>query len=448
MSQYRSYPAAWRTAGGWTYRDPQPREVRQLLDFPDKRGGLGIYLLKKADEGNLKVLEVALRSVDAKLAPPGIAYNLETAEQRRTREENCQNAVAGMLDVAKICVGFKDYEEFGPQLSYSPEHAGLVTFALRAPAADNPTGLISVALDCFYAIMNDIPIRDDWKTELLEQPETIDCFFVYFMLYEKLQTTEYRAHLPIRESLSRILGLYLTGPPHLHTTFITRILSVSKTARETILTSLISHAVGGMEDQFAENRENLCATAGILATYSTFSAVVIQDSRSFAMFYRHQLFNKLFEAFFVAAKRYAAWHSLHPAQHLPWGTISTAFFELFQAIIEKHDAPKLVLGAIKHNAIPCALICMAQSDLLAPGNNILACLNQCSHYLRVYLTNTSMYNAGPGELEQILTTSRVLRRITSNPLWSPIWDKILRKNVLFSLNRGPWAGFKPGKFES
>ncbi|KAF6765619.1 hypothetical protein DFP72DRAFT_1039442 [Ephemerocybe angulata] len=611
MSQYQSHPRTWRSSGVWS-NDPQLREVRELLASTDKvNAALGIYLLKQADVGNFNVLEVALRYIDAKLVPPRIPYNLETTEQRRTREENSQNAVAGMHDVSKICAAFNCYKEYGSQLSYSPEHTDIlmteyfkliaaswtgilswmVAFTVYAPAADNPSKLFYIASTCFFKILSDIPIRDDWKTELLEKPETMDCFFIYLRHHEKLHIADFRLRLVTRDTLRAILGRYLARPPHLYDAFITRILSVSKTTRETILASLVSHAVGGMGDSAldhdyfriqkhgtmpemrsispeqnegrkgsnemimsehtsrvrssdvreadlgnhetknsrtrgngfvgwgaasaARRREGLaiererlrkvtlasklfeathkpktraseegtrrrrpnqnsgdtsCAgsvnhqTLGVggretkiwrsqrsIRMYAlagqaydeeeskgpTVHALVIKDSRAFGMFLRHQLFSKLVEAFFITAKGCAIFHSLHPAQDLPWQLISRSFIKLLQAMITSADPPKLILASIRHHAIPLLLICMARSGMDSAGTDVFERLSLSINYLRTYLSNTNMYNAGPGDLKKVLSDSRVLGRICSNALWSRIWDKTVitlnqRKNCDFN----------------
>ncbi|KAF6741832.1 hypothetical protein DFP72DRAFT_1083032 [Ephemerocybe angulata] len=456
MSQYQSHPRTWRSSGVWS-NDPQLREVRELLASTDKvNAALGIYLLKQADVGNFNVLEVALRYIDAKLVPPRISYNLETTEQRRTREENSQNAVAGMHDVSKICTAFNCYKEYGSQLSYSPEHTDIlmteyfkliaaswtgilswmVAFTVHAPAADNPSRLFYIASTCFFKILSDIPIRDDWKTELLEKPETMDCFFIYLRHHEKLHITDFRLRLVTRDTLRAILGRYLASPPHLYDAFITRILSVSKTTRETILASLVSHAVGGMGDS-ALDHDHYRVSANILSTYAVFSALVIKDSRAFGMFLRHQLFSKLVEAFFITAKGCAIFHSLHPAQELPWQLISTSFIKLLQAMITSPDPPKLILASIRHHAIPFLLICMARSGMDSAGTDVFDRLSLSINYLRTYLSNTNMYDAGPGDLKKVLSDSRVLGRICSNAPLSRIWDKTVitlnqRKNCDFT----------------
>ncbi|KAF5331373.1 hypothetical protein D9611_011798 [Ephemerocybe angulata] len=456
MSQYQSHPRTWRSSGVWT-NDPQLREVRELLASTDKiNATLGIYLLKQADIGNFNVLEVALRYIDAKLVPPRIPYNLETTEQRRTREVNSQNAVAAMQDVFKICTTFNGYKEYASQLSYSPEHTDIlmteyfkliaaswtgilswmVAFTVYAPAADNPSKLFYIASTCFFKILSDIPIRDDWKTELLEKPETMDCFFIYLRHHEKLHIADFRLRLVTRDTLRAILGRYLASPPHLYDAFITRILSVSKTTRETILASLVSHAVGGMGDS-ALDHDYFRVSASILSTYAIFSALVIKDSRAFGMFLRHQLFSKLVEAFFITAKGCAIFHSLHPAQDLPWQLISRSFIKLLQAMITSADPPKLILASIRHHAIPLLLICMARSGMDSAGTDVFERLSLSINYLRTYLSNTNMYNAGPGDLKKVLSDSRVLGRICSNALWSRIWDKTVitlnqRKNCDFN----------------
>ncbi|KAF6750976.1 hypothetical protein DFP72DRAFT_1071834 [Ephemerocybe angulata] len=414
-------------------------------NFERKDNDLEIYLLRKADAGDFKVLEVALKALGADLVPPQIPYNLvETATQRHTREKNWQSAIAAMLDVARICASFIGYEEFGPQLSYSLERtemlmteyfkrimdswsgilSWLVTFAVRAPTANYPSEVYFAAVVWFHAMLVGIPAHNDWRTELLEKSETMDCFFIYLRYYEKFQSSgEYLFDSrTTHECLRNILEFYVHGPPHnLYTSFITRILSVSKATRETILSSLVSHGVGGVENRFAKSLEDFHTTANLLSTYAMLAILVINDPRAFAVFYRKRFFSQLVEGFFITAKQAAIFCSLHPTKaalsqsHLQ--RVSASLLNLLRAMIDSPHSPKLILLAIKHHAIPCVLLCMANSDMLATDDRTLECLPQCSEFLRAYLSNSDMYIAGPNKLQQILSDSRALDRIQSNLLW-------------------------------
>ncbi|KAF5334218.1 hypothetical protein D9611_014323 [Ephemerocybe angulata] len=463
MSQYRSStgrPFSGSTNG--TYPDSQSKEFRELLAHR-KDNDVGIYLLRKADAGDFKVLEVALRALCADLVPPQIPYNLETATQRHTREKNWQSASAAMFDVAKTCASFIGYEKFGPQLSYSLERtemlmteyfkrimdswsgilSWLVTFAVRAPTATYPSRVYSAALACLHDILGGIPANNDWRTELLEKPETMDCFFIYLRYYEKLQRSgEYRFDSRTHECLRKILEFYVHSPPHdLYTSFITRILSVSKATRETILSSLVSHGVGGVEDRFAKNLEDFNSMGNLLSTYAMLAILVIKDPRAFAMFYRKRFFSQLVEAYFITVKQAAIFCGLHPTKdalrHSRLLQISASLLNLLRAMIHSPHSPKLILLAIKHNAIPCVLLCMANSDMVATDDSTLKSFSRCFEFLRTYLSNSDMYIAGPNELQQILSNSCALGRIQSNPLWGPIWNITLktleqRKNCEFN----------------